>query len=144
MRFTRVDQDRASVDEKPLLDAVFEHYGLDFNPERAAGMACCPFHEDSTPSFSYNLDRQLWKCHSCGTGGDSFEFIIRFETVVNQKEIAFVGAKSLAASLGLTTRDAGGSDGELSGSSYAGSRAIPARPRNRPRSGSYTPAWRRR
>ncbi|WP_329022479.1 MULTISPECIES: CHC2 zinc finger domain-containing protein [Streptomyces] len=144
MKYTRVDHDRAPADEKPLLEAAYEHYGLDFNPERAIGMACCPFHEDGTPSFSYNLNRQLWKCHSCGAGGDVYEFIIRYETVVNQKEITFVGAKSLAASLGLAARDDGGSNGELSGSSYAGSRTVSARPRNRPRSGGYTPAWRRR
>ncbi|MCC2278867.1 CHC2 zinc finger domain-containing protein [Streptomyces sp. ET3-23] len=146
MRFQRIDRGRDDgyEQEKPTLEAVFGHYDLDYNPERAIGMAPCPLHEDRTPSFSYNLDRQVWKCHSCQRGGDSYEFIIHYETTVNRNEIAFVGAKSLAASLGLATSDAGGGDERLSGSSYSGRRKVSAEPRDRKGRGGYVPAWRRR
>ncbi|WP_371674520.1 CHC2 zinc finger domain-containing protein [Streptomyces sp. NBC_00289] len=101
-------------------------------------MAPCPFHDDNTPSFSWNTDRQLWKCHSCGKGGDAF-------TLIMEKEgTDFVGARALAASLAFATRDAGGGGERLSGSSYAGRRKVSPRPGDRSRGGGYTPAWRRR
>lgn len=146
MRFQRIDRrDQDDQDhEKPTLEAVFDHYDVDYNSERSIGMACCPLHEDRTPSFSYNLNRQLWKCHSCNQGGDSYEFIISYETTVHEKELTFVGAKSLAATLGLATRDAGGGDEHVSGSAYGGRRKVSAEPRDRKGGGGYIPAWRRR
>ncbi|MFG2147377.1 CHC2 zinc finger domain-containing protein [Streptomyces sp. NPDC048696] len=131
-------------DAKPTLEAVFEHYDVDYNAERSIGMTRCPLHEDNTPSFSYNLTRQLWKCHSCQAGGDSYEFLIRYATTVLEKEMTFVGAKSLAASLGLATQDAGGGDSHLSGSAYGGRRQVPAGSRDRKGRSGYVPAWRRR
>ncbi|MFI1655597.1 CHC2 zinc finger domain-containing protein [Streptomyces sp. NPDC020472] len=101
-------------------------------------MTACPLHEDNTPSMSFNTDKGLWKCHSCGKGGDSFSLIMEKEGT------DFVGARALAASLAFTTRDAGGGDRDLSGSSYAGRRTVSPRQGNRPRGGGYTPAWRRR
>ncbi|WP_368068010.1 CHC2 zinc finger domain-containing protein [Streptomyces sp. VNUA116] len=102
------------------------------------GMAPCPFHEDATPSMSFNTDRGLWKCHSCGRGGDSYTLIMEKETT------SFVGARALAASLALATRDAGGGDQHLSGSTYGGRRPVSGRPRDRAGRGGYVPAWRRR
>ncbi|MFJ2814334.1 CHC2 zinc finger domain-containing protein [Streptomyces sp. NPDC087294] len=101
-------------------------------------MTRCPLHEDETPSFSWNTDRQLWKCHSCGKGGDSFSLIMEKEGT------DFVGARALAASVAFATRDVGGGNRGLSGSSYAGRRAVPPRPGNRTGGGNYVPAWRRR
>lgn len=31
--------------------------------------AHCPFHHDSHPSFSINIESQLWTCYQCGRGG---------------------------------------------------------------------------
>jgi hypothetical protein len=36
--------------------------------------ALCPFHEDSTPSFSVNLQTGLFRCFGCQTQGDVFDF----------------------------------------------------------------------
>ncbi|WP_458338057.1 CHC2 zinc finger domain-containing protein [Streptomyces sp. 372A] len=123
--------------EKPTLAAVLEHYEVDFNGERVTGMAPCPLHEDHTPSFSYHLDRGLWKCHSCGEGGDSYTLIMK------KDGLTFARARALAASLSLATDDAGGRDEQLSGSAYGGRRALPARSRDRSGRGGYVPAWRR-
>lgn len=30
---------------------------------------CCPFHEDTFPSFSADIERGLWFCHACAKGG---------------------------------------------------------------------------
>ena len=39
----------------------------------------CPFHNEKTPSFSVNPEKQIFKCFGCGTGGSSIDFIMEFE-----------------------------------------------------------------
>lgn len=42
--------------------------------------ARCPFHQERTPSFVVNPERQTWHCFgACGTGGDVFSFLMRAE-----------------------------------------------------------------
>ncbi len=43
--------------------------------------AVCPFHDDHNPSLEVNPDRQTFKCWSCGTGGDIFDFVKEYERV---------------------------------------------------------------
>ncbi|NLG87060.1 MAG: DNA primase, partial [Firmicutes bacterium] len=41
----------------------------------------CPFHNEDTPSFTVNRERQMFYCFGCNVGGDVFEFIKKRETV---------------------------------------------------------------
>ncbi len=41
----------------------------------------CPFHNEKTPSFSANEDKQIYKCFGCGAGGGVFNFIMDIEKV---------------------------------------------------------------
>ncbi len=41
----------------------------------------CPFHDDSNPSLCVSPERQIFKCFTCGTGGNVFTFIRDFEHV---------------------------------------------------------------
>ena len=43
--------------------------------------ALCPFHNEKTPSFHLNQDRQAFHCFGCGKGGDVFGFIMEKENV---------------------------------------------------------------
>jgi DNA primase len=44
-------------------------------------MGRCPFHEEKTPSFSVNAERQFYHCFSCKVGGDAFKFVQETEKV---------------------------------------------------------------
>ena len=39
----------------------------------------CPFHNEKTPSFSVDPDRQYFYCYSCNKGGDAYRFIMETE-----------------------------------------------------------------
>lgn len=43
--------------------------------------ACCPFHQEKTPSFHVNPQRQRFHCFGCGKGGDVFRFVMEHESV---------------------------------------------------------------
>ena len=41
--------------------------------------ACCPFHNEDTPSFSVNGPKQMYHCFGCGAGGNVFTFVMNYE-----------------------------------------------------------------
>ena len=43
--------------------------------------ACCPFHEEKSPSFTVAQDKQFYYCFGCGAGGNALSFIMEFDRV---------------------------------------------------------------
>lgn len=43
--------------------------------------ACCPFHNEKTPSFSIKQDGQFFKCFGCGESGNVFNLVMKLENV---------------------------------------------------------------
>src|SRR5690554_4196191 len=43
--------------------------------------ACCPFHEEKTPSFVVSEKKQIFKCFGCGKGGNAIHFIMEMEKI---------------------------------------------------------------
>ncbi|QFU74455.1 DNA primase [Halioglobus maricola] len=58
--------------------------------------ARCPFHEEKTPSFSVNPDKQFYYCFGCGAGGNALGFIMDYENVEFPQAV-----ETLASSAGL-------------------------------------------
>ncbi|EGR1753831.1 DNA primase [Vibrio parahaemolyticus] len=58
--------------------------------------ACCPFHNEKTPSFSVSQEKQFYHCFGCGAHGNAIDFMMEFE------RLEFVEAiEELASYLGL-------------------------------------------
>jgi DNA primase len=56
--------------------------------------ALCPFHNEKTPSFFVNPERQIWHCFGCGAGGSVFNFIMLYERVSFPEAARLLGAKA--------------------------------------------------
>ncbi|MCE9843505.1 MULTISPECIES: DNA primase [Vibrio] len=58
--------------------------------------ACCPFHNEKTPSFSVSQEKQFYHCFGCGAHGNAIDFLMEFD------RLEFVEAiEELASYLGL-------------------------------------------
>lgn len=57
-------------------------------------MGLCPFHDENSPSFSVNEDRQLFKCFGCGKGGNVFTFMMELENLTYPEAILKVADMS--------------------------------------------------
>lgn len=61
-----------------LLDLISD-YGVDLRRQGASAKACCPFHQEKTPSFSVNGEKGFYKCFGCGESGDAITFVQKME-----------------------------------------------------------------
>jgi DNA primase len=70
--------------------------------------ARCPFHEERSPSFSVNPDKQFYYCFGCGAGGNALTFVMEYENLEFPQAV-----ESLASGAGMVvprepTRDSRG------------------------------------
>lgn len=72
-----------TIDQVAAATDIVEVIGSYFRLQRAGTMykALCPFHQERTPSFSVNPQRQIFKCFGCGAGGSVFRFVMDYEKV---------------------------------------------------------------
>jgi DNA primase len=56
-------------------------------------MACCPFHQEKTPSFSVNPAKDIFYCFGCGKGGNVFKFVMELENVSFPESVRIVAEK---------------------------------------------------
>ncbi len=70
--------------------------------------ALCPFHEEKTPSFHVNPERQFFKCFGCGKGGDAIGFVMEHEKVDYPEAIVILAGK---AGIAVRYDERGGDEG---------------------------------
>lgn len=59
--------------------------------------ACCPFHEEKTPSFTVSQDKQFYHCFGCGAHGTAIGFLMQYEHLSFPEAV-----EDLAAAVGLS------------------------------------------
>ena len=62
--------------EKCIIEDVISSYLPDLKKKGANYWACCPFHNEKTPSFSVSPSKGIYKCFGCGKGGNSVNFVM--------------------------------------------------------------------
>lgn len=74
----------------------------------------CPFHDDKNPSMQVSPAKQIYKCFSCGAGGDAYSFVMNYHKMSFPEAI-----KHLAERAGIEIKMADGGfgmgDGEKAG-----------------------------
>jgi len=92
-----IDELLARTDIVELIDArvPLTKGGRDFK-------ACCPFHNEKTPSFTVSQTKQFYHCFGCSANGSAIGFLMEFEHLSFREAI-----EELAQSAGLEIPDTG-------------------------------------
>ena len=62
--------------------------------------ACCPFHNEKTPSFNVSSTKQFYHCFGCGVHGNAIGFVMEFSGLTYPDAI-----RELAQQVGLEVPD---------------------------------------
>ena len=86
------------IEQVASANDIVEVIGSYFPLKRAGSTwkALCPFHQEKSPSFTVNPQRQIFKCFGCGEGGSIFKFVGLYEHISFPEAV-----KKLAARAGI-------------------------------------------
>ncbi len=56
-------------------------------------VACCPFHNEKTPSFHVTPSKGIYKCFGCGKAGSALGFVMEYEHVTYPEALRYLARK---------------------------------------------------
>lgn len=68
------------------IDEVIGRY-LELKKKGTSYQACCPFHNERTPSFSVSRAKGVFKCFSCGESGKAITFVQKYLNLTYPKAV---------------------------------------------------------
>ena len=80
------------IESAQIVDVV-----QDFMTLRRRGsnyIGCCPFHNEKTPSFHCDKDKQFYHCFGCGKGGSVINFIMEIENLSFPDAVEFLARRA--------------------------------------------------
>lgn len=98
-----IDEVKDSID---IVSVVSEYVDLQKAGKNYKGL--CPFHQEKTPSFTVNPDRQFFYCFGCGEGGDALSFLMKIDNITFQEAL-----RILARRAGISLPEASGYERRL-------------------------------
>ena len=101
----RFDVDYPHVRQNADIVAVLAHFDVTLIGDGEQRKGLCPFHDDTKPSLNVNTAKNVFKCHSCGSGGNIIKLVqLLDEGLSNPRlaalkiaEISGIGAQSGSA-----------------------------------------------
>ena len=86
-----------------IVDLVSDYLSLKKTGQNWRGL--CPFHTEKTPSFTVSPSKQIYHCFGCGSGGDIFTFLVKYENLTFNEAL-----KALAKRAGVALTASHGPD----------------------------------
>lgn len=87
--------DRETVDRIYAAANIVDIVG-DYVTLRRKGVnyvACCPFHNEKTPSFVVSPSKGVYKCFGCGKGGNAVTFLMEHESLTYPEALKMVAKR---------------------------------------------------
>jgi DNA primase len=85
------DTIRKIIDSAQIVEVVGDFVNLKKSGSIYKGN--CPFHQEKTPSFVVNPNKNIFKCFGCGKGGDAINFIMEHEKFSYPEALKFLANK---------------------------------------------------
>jgi DNA primase len=79
--------------EAALIEEVVKDFVHDLKKKGTGYWACCPFHNEKTPSFSVSPVKGIYKCFGCGKGGNSVSFVMDHDKISYPEAIKYLANK---------------------------------------------------
>lgn len=79
------------MDAAQIVDVVGDFVTL--KKRGANHIACCPFHNEKTPSFSVSASKGIYKCFGCGKSGTAVGFVMEHENMTYTEALKYLAKK---------------------------------------------------
>jgi len=84
---------------------------VSLRPKGKEFVGLCPFHDDKKPSMHVSPVKQIYKCFSCGAGGDAFSFVMNYHKMTFPEALGYLAER---AGIKLESYSRSGSGGQKS------------------------------
>lgn len=84
-----VDEVQAAND---IVEVIAQYVTLKRAGRHLKGL--CPFHQEKTPSFMVNPQKQIFYCFGCHVGGDVFTFLMRYENLTFPEALKLLASRA--------------------------------------------------
>ncbi len=114
MRMIHRDDQKLQIQQATdIVRLIGEQIAL--RPKGREYLGLCPFHDDKNPSMHVSPAKQIYKCFSCGAGGDVFTFMMNYHKMTFPEALGHL-AEQAGIALAPVSKPAG-RGGESSGAS---------------------------
>lgn len=73
------DQVKDILEALNIVDVISKYVPLTRKGKNHIGI--CPFHDDNHPSMCVSSEKQIFKCFTCGTGGNAIQFLQKYKNI---------------------------------------------------------------
>ncbi|MFZ2190469.1 MAG: DNA primase [Candidatus Magasanikiibacteriota bacterium] len=88
-----MSDDIQQIKDKISVEELIGEY-VQLKPAGSNKKGLCPFHNEKSPSFMVNPERQSWHCFGCAKGGDIFTFVEEMEGMEFKEALRYLADKA--------------------------------------------------